>query len=233
MNIFDFDNIVFDLDSTLTKIEGIDLLAKLNDREEVALLTQMAMNGEIDFEEIFSKRLDMIQPTLHQVVEVGEEYLNEVVAGVGSLIERLVYAGKRIFVISGGYNPAVKIFTDALGIPRENVFANQLLFDERGQYVNFNRKIPLWRSDGKRIIMEGLFRKFPGEWVSIGDGMSDLQAASGIASFICFCGVVERPAVVQSADFIFSSTNMMDLVRLEINGKDGKLKNYGADFFPH
>ena len=53
--------VFFDVDSTLVTIEGIDVLAGGN--PEVAKLTEAAMNGEIQLDEVYGRRLELIQPT--------------------------------------------------------------------------------------------------------------------------------------------------------------------------
>jgi phosphoserine phosphatase len=61
--ITDYQNIIFDCDSTLTTIEGIDWLAKRKGKEaEVQVLTAQAMDGRIEFEQVFAKRLALIRP---------------------------------------------------------------------------------------------------------------------------------------------------------------------------
>ena len=44
-----YRHVIFDCDSTLTKVEGIDILAEAAGKgDEVRRLTDAAMNGEID-----------------------------------------------------------------------------------------------------------------------------------------------------------------------------------------
>ena len=44
----------------------------------------------------------------------------------------------------------------------------------------------------------------------VGDGATDLEARSALARFVCFAGVVERPAVVAAADAVVRE---LDLTR--------------------
>lgn len=63
-----YERIIFDCDSTLSTIEGIDYLAEIAGKgSEVADLTSKAMNGEVKFEDVFAKRLDIIQPRKEQL----------------------------------------------------------------------------------------------------------------------------------------------------------------------
>ena len=56
-----FDVICFDCDSTLSKIEGIDELARrVCLGEEMSKLTEAAMNGELPLEAVYERRLIMI-----------------------------------------------------------------------------------------------------------------------------------------------------------------------------
>ena len=59
-----FDLIFFDCDSTLSTIEGIDELARLKGKEgRVGLLTNKAMDGELDLADVYGKRLRAINRT--------------------------------------------------------------------------------------------------------------------------------------------------------------------------
>ena len=58
-----FDVICFDCDSTLSKIEGIDELARrVGMGAEMSKLTDAAMNGELPLEAIYDRRLSLIKP---------------------------------------------------------------------------------------------------------------------------------------------------------------------------
>jgi len=78
-----YDLIFFDCDSTLSTIEGIDELAKLKGKEQrVGLLTQKAMDGDLDLEEVYGKRLKAIRPTRGQLKAIEERYYETLVPDV-------------------------------------------------------------------------------------------------------------------------------------------------------
>ena len=55
-----FDIVCFDCDSTLSRVEGIDALARRAGVEaDVAPLTDAAMVGDLRLDEVFGKRLDL------------------------------------------------------------------------------------------------------------------------------------------------------------------------------
>jgi len=57
-----FRTVLFDCDSTLSAIEGIDELA-VHCRDDVEQLTDAAMRGRIPLEEVYGRRLRLVQPT--------------------------------------------------------------------------------------------------------------------------------------------------------------------------
>ena len=58
---FKYQNIIFDCDSTLTKIEGLDFIAQRHGlKDQVAAITTRAMNDEITFEKALKLRLELI-----------------------------------------------------------------------------------------------------------------------------------------------------------------------------
>ncbi|KAK8328113.1 hypothetical protein V6Z11_A11G228800 [Gossypium hirsutum] len=69
-------------------------------------------------------------------------------------------------------NPVASI----LGIPQENIFANQLLFGSSGEFLGFDTNEPTSRSGGKAIAVQQI-RKVKGykAFVMIGDGATDLE----------------------------------------------------------
>ena len=67
-----YHRVFFDCDSTLTTIEGIDELARMQGKEaEVAALTRQAMEGKIALETIYARRLRLLRPTRGQLREVA------------------------------------------------------------------------------------------------------------------------------------------------------------------
>lgn len=98
-----------------------------------------------------------------------------------------------------------------LGIPRENVFANRMLWqwddetEEPSRLVGFDMSEPTAQNQGKPQAIAKLRAEFPYNTViMIGDGITDLEAvqsSGGADLFICYGGVVDRPAVSAAADW--------------------------------
>jgi phosphoserine phosphatase len=74
--------VVFDCDSTIVSIEGIDELARLNGQyNEIEKLTSKAMNGSVSFEQVFELRLKKINPSIQDLFRVGELYISNITPG--------------------------------------------------------------------------------------------------------------------------------------------------------
>jgi phosphoserine phosphatase len=117
-----YDLIFFDCDSTLSTIEGIDELARLKGKEwRVGLLTEKAMNGDLELEEVYGKRLRAIRPTRGQLKAIEELYWEHLVPDVQAVLDALRFLKKDVFIISGGLAEAVRGFRQAPGrAPREH-----------------------------------------------------------------------------------------------------------------
>ena len=111
-----YGTIVFDCDSTLSSIEGIDELASA-EPEAVAELTRLAMEGVVPLDEVYGKRLEMIQPTHAALERVSARYIEELVPGIREVFEVLHAAKKRLVIVSGGLLPAVAAVAAAAPAP--------------------------------------------------------------------------------------------------------------------
>ena len=195
-----FDVICFDCDSTLSKIEGIDELARRAGMgAEIAKLTDAAMNGEFPLEAVYERRLALIKPDKASIDWVADLYIAEIVAGVKEVFSTLLAQGKTVHIISGGLRPAILPLAAYLGLPESHVHAVEVFFDETGAYAGFDQASPLARTGGKAVVVAGLKTEAP--LLMIGDGKTDLEAKQAGAYVIGFGGVVDRDIVRENADF--------------------------------
>lgn len=201
-----FDVVCFDCDSTLSRVEGIDELARRKGLfDEVAVLTDAAMNGELALEDVYAHRLALIKPDQTEMAWLADVYIAEMVEGVRETMQALQESGKIIHIISGGLRQAILPLAALLNIPEEHVHAVDVQFDEQGQYVDFSRHSPLAISGGKARICRRLRMRYS-SLVMIGDGKTDLEAKLAGAYMIGFGGVVKRPLVQEEADMFVPDT---------------------------
>ncbi len=218
-----YDIVVFDCDSVLTKIEGIDHLAKKYGKEkEILRLTKMAMEGKIDFEKIFPERLNLIKPKRKDLDWLAEEYIKYQLEDAKEVIKILQSFEKRVFIVTGSYQRAVEKFAFYLGIPRENVFAVDLKFGKSEDYLGFNDKNPLVKNKGKKKILEKLARL--GKVLFVGDGVTDLEAKEAVDLFVGFGGVVAREIVQKKSDIFINIPSLKPIITLALGFKGRSLR---------
>lgn len=143
-----FEHIFFDCDSTLTTVEGIDVLAEsMGKKLRVEVLTQAAMDGAIDLEEVYDKRLKTLRPTRQQVLDIRHSYKRNLVEDAARVVAALQALGHKVYIISGGLVEPVAEFGIHLGIPRERIRAVGIAYNElSGQWWEKSE------SDNKRYM---------------------------------------------------------------------------------
>lgn len=238
-----FQHIFFDCDSTLTAIEGIDALAEASGKGwRIGVLTDAAMSGQVDLEEIYAKRLRSIRPTKGQVQAIRQLYKRNIVPDTADVIKALSQLGHELYIISGGLAEPVQEFGRFLGVPPENIRAVGIEYDQLSgewwysqqeqpnaseRYLTFD-DAPLTVSDGKAQIVKQLLEGTTGRSLLFGDGVSDLLAAPAVDLFVGFGGVVERPRVRQEAPLFISSPSLAPLLAIAAGPASlGKLEETG------
>ena len=207
--------IIFDCDSTLSAIEGVDVLGGLRGEAlkiEVEALTNQAMAGEISIEAVFGKRLEKIRPRRDECKAVGKLYIEEVEPFAKEVVAAFKAKGWTPIILSGGFVPVIEPLADYLGIDR--VEAVPLYFDDGGDYVGFDQRYPTTRNGGKtEIVMELKAEYQPTVVVMVGDGVSDLETKPEVDLFVGFGRYASRSKVRAGADaFIDSLDGLAALV---------------------
>ncbi|QPC81972.1 HAD-IB family phosphatase [Phototrophicus methaneseepsis] len=239
-----YDLIFFDCDSTLSTIEGIDELAKLKGKEgRVGILTDKAMNGDLDLSEVYGKRLKAIRPTRGQLKAVEERYWETVVEDAIEVIAALQYIGKEVFIISGGLVDAVRGFGRRLGVAPEHIRAVELEYNQlSGDWWRYHEpetqhkqtymeyvEGPLTISSGKPEIIAELAGSDPGRRFMIGDGSSDLATQPVVDLFVGYGGVVARDKVQNNSDVFIKALSLAPVLPLA-TGPAGYEKVLGTPY---
>lgn len=193
--------VIFDCDSTLSAIEGIDELARARGPEVFAAavaMTNDAMEGRIAVQDVFAKRLALIQPRQREVDAVARLYIEQVEPTAKATITALKARGWTPIILSGGFRQVIAPLAAYLGI--ERVEAVDLRFNAGGDYLGFDEQFPTTRSGGKPERITALKRELaPARTVMVGDGVSDLEAKSVVDLFVGFGRYAERAKVKAEA----------------------------------
>lgn len=212
-----FASVVFDCDSTLAAVEGIDELAGER-AEEIRALTDAAMRGEVPLEEVYGRRLALIRPSRERVEALARTYLDALVEDARPVVEALLWLGKEVRVLSGGLLPPVEALACELGIAPEAVAAVGVRFGAEGAYLGFEEGSPLARSGGKEAVLRAW--SLPRPTLLVGDGATDLEARPAVDAFAAYMGVAHRPAVAAGADFVLPARSLAQVLALAAGPED-------------
>jgi phosphoserine phosphatase len=232
--------VIFDCDSTLSTIEGIDELARISGSEdEIAVLTKQAMEGDLPLESVYGYRLGVANPSQTQVNEIAGLYRDTLVPGAKQVIEALQALGSEVFIVSGGLFEPVRDFGVWLGVPRENIFAVGMEYDQlagswwryweysdrdRRSYMAYEAN-PLAGTGGKPRVISAIRTEHPGRAMLVGDGGSDLEAQGAVDLFVGFGGVEYRETVAKESQVYIHSLDLCPILPLAL-GQTGNRSPY-------
>jgi phosphoserine phosphatase len=202
--------VVFDMDSTLIDAEVIDELAiEAGVGEQVAAITEAAMQGEIDFKQSFTQRMALLKGLDVSVLQSVAERLrlNE---GAEHLISTLKKLGYKTAIVSGGFTFFGEYLQQRLGV--DYVYANQLDIKDglvtgqvSGDIIDGQRKAELLREIAEKECLKLQ------QVIAVGDGANDLPML-GIAGL----GIAFRakPLVKASAEQSISNLGLDGILYL-------------------
>ena len=205
-----YNSVIFDVDSTLSGIEGIDWLAALRGPEMQAWsasLTERAMKGELAIEAVYGERMNAVRPSQREIEALGREYLARVAPGARQTLAELRRSGIHIVMVSGGLREAIIPLARELGIADTALHAVSVYFDKTGEYAGFESTSPMTRQEGKRLTVGKLGLKPP--TLAVGDGMTDSEMKPVVTNFAAFTGFTQRQPVIERADFVVDSFDQL------------------------
>jgi phosphoserine phosphatase len=209
--------VVFDCDSTLSAIEGIDELAASH-RPQVEALTAAAMRGELPLEAVYGRRLELIRPDRRRIEQLARRYVERLVPDAADVVAALRSEAITVRIVSGGLLPAVLAVADAVNVPHIDVAAVDIHFDDDGAYAGFDEASPLARSLGKCDVLAAWRADTGSRTMLVGDGATDAEAARVADVFVAYAGVVERAAAVGASDAVIRSASLAPVLPLALAG---------------
>jgi len=227
-----FQRVIFDCDSTLTTVEGIDELASLKGQtEHIAELTRRAMDGLVPLEDVYAARLEVLQPTRAELARVGRIYRRTLVPEAAETVAALQAAGVEVFIVSGGLKAAVIDLARYLKIPDANVHAVEVRMDPfQGRWWDYVRHryagnpderylafapTPLAESSGKITVVAAL--SAGKRSMMVGDGSTDLATVGTAGLFVGFGGIARRQAVADGADVYVEGPGLAAILPLALS----------------
>ena len=204
-------NFVFDFDSTLTRVEALDVLAEItlvnNPKKEEIIneiieITNLGIDGKISFTESLERRIKLLNAKKSDLPVLIKELRKEVSKSIETNKEFFESYSENIYVISCGFKEFIDDIVKDYNIPSERVYANTFRFDENDVIVGFDSENVLSQHNGKIQCLKDL--NLDGEIQVIGDGYSDyVTREAGVADkFFAYTENVEREKTIQNADHI-------------------------------
>jgi phosphoserine phosphatase len=216
--------IVMDVDSTLIQGEVIELLAAHAGRaEQVAVITEAAMRGELDFEGALRERVAMLEGLDESVLEDVRKSI-EFSPGVRTLIRTLKRLDFKFAIVSGGFTQITDALAADLGI--DYTAANVLEITDgklTGRLVG-----PVVDRPGKAAALERFAAEAGvelGQTVAIGDGANDLDMLAVAGLGIAYNA---KPVVREAADtalnvpYMDTIAFLLGISREEIDAADAE-----------
>lgn len=189
---------LFDMDSTLIEQEVIvELAKKAGIGEQVDIITESAMRGEIDFAESFTRRVALLKGLSSEVLE--DIIVNHITFSPGAkrLIRALKNHGYYVVLVSGGFNYFAEYVKNSLGMDESyandlDIVDNLVTGEITSAIVDGKRKAEILQAVAQRLGIK------LSETVAVGDGANDLPML-GLADI----GIAYRakPIVRDQADY--------------------------------
>ena len=202
---------VFDFDSTLTRVEALDVLAEitLNGRadkddiiREIQKITNLGIDGDISFTQSLEKRINLLNAHKDDLENLVQLLRQKISKSIESNKEFFHNYSDDIYVISCGFKEFIDPIVAEYNIPADRVYANTFRFDENGKIIGFDEANVLATHNGKIACLKNL--DLQGEVQVIGDGYSDyVMREAGIADkFFAYTENVHRDKAARNADYI-------------------------------
>lgn len=190
--------IVMDMDSTAIQIECIDEIAKLAGvGDEVAEVTERAMQGELDFEQSLRQRVSTLEGASDQILTSVRETL-PLMPDLPELVNTLRALGWKTAIASGGFTYFSDHLKQLLGL--DHAQSNQLeIIDGHltgkvlGDVVSAQTKADILRQLATEYKID------IGNTVAIGDGANDLVMMEAAGLGIAYHAKPTVEAQAQSA----------------------------------
>ncbi|KAI9326892.1 HAD-like domain-containing protein, partial [Obelidium mucronatum] len=195
--------VVFDMDSTLIEQEVIDEIARCcGVVDQVAAITESAMNGEIDFKESLA-RLSVLETVRAKITFTP---------GVRDLCKVLKRLGFQLAVISGGFLPLAKYVKAELNL--DFAYANQLQVSQDGTVLEGKTFGPIVDGTRKAELLDVIAQSCNvgvNQVVAVGDGANDLPMLGLAGLGVAFNA---KPRVQEQAEVCINQSSLLFVLAL-------------------
>ena len=204
--------VVFDLDNVIIDGEGIDEIGKLiNIEDQIAAITEQAMQGDIDFETSIKKRVGLLKGVATDDIKTLANEM-PLMKGAEETVSSLKENGFEVAIISGSFDIIADTIKGKLDV--DNIFTNSLV--EEDGILTGEVTGPLV-SGSKLDVLSKLIEEKGytlDECVAVGDGANDISMIESAKYGIAFNA---KPALKENADIIVETRDLTDVLNVIIN----------------
>ena len=202
-------SLIIDFDSTIISLETLEYLASIslhnnNQKNKISKkishYTNLAMNGEITFEESLDMRLNLMGITRNHINKAISDLSNKLDSTFLDNIDFLKEHSDDIYIVSGGFKSIIKSVLLSSTNVNWNVFANEFKFDKHNNVIGIDSDNLLAFSKGKVELVKKL--NLNNDIIIIGDGYTDYEVKKhGLAKyFLAYTAHAKRENVIIHAD---------------------------------
>ncbi|WP_435314141.1 phosphoglycerate dehydrogenase, partial [Cellulophaga fucicola] len=202
---------VFDFDSTLTRVEALDVLAEISLQgnankdeiiKEIQEITNLGIDGDISFTESLERRIKLLHAHKSHLTQLVEQLRDKISKSIETNKDFFHNYTDDIYVISCGFKEFIDPIVKEYDISSDKVYANTFKFDEEDNIIGFDEANVLASHNGKIECLKNLHLE--GEVQVIGDGYSDyVMREAGIADkFFAYTENVSRDKATTNADHV-------------------------------
>lgn len=200
--------LICDMDSTIVQTETLDdIAASTGIGEQVREITVRAMRGELDFRKALDERVSLLEGVSEKIFE---EIAQEVQTNLGAeeLINLAQKHGLRTVLVSGGFEPIVKVVAVKLGFDRyvcnkAEITNGRLTGKVVKPIVDANTKLNVLKQEAKQlaITLE--------QTCTVGDGANDLPMLQAACIGVAYNG---KPLVRAGTPYQINSSSLSSIL---------------------
>ena len=204
--------LIADMDSTIIPVECIDELADFAGvKEQIAEITEVAMRGELGFEESLEARVALLAGLGEGALERAYEERISLNPGARDMVQAMNARGAFTALVSGGFT----YFTEKVAADAGFQHNRANVLDMSGALLAGTVAKPILGREAKLEAMDelcaarGISRK---DVIAVGDGANDLAMVEAAGLGVAYHA---KPALKEKADAVLDHSDLTALLALQ------------------